>query len=142
IRDLIVTGSSDVCSSDLGHGSLPGFPFLIHCRLCPDWSSMAVRRMMSPCESPDLTTASRSFREPVCTVCFSKLPLVSSQTKEWRSEEHTSELQSRSDLVCRLLLEKKKTHHSIMTAQQPTTTGPMKSPPSLQMQDIYGLATM
>src|SRR5438874_9705677 len=35
-----------------------------------------------------------------------------------RSEEHTSELQSRRDLVCRLLLEKKKTnnvmnrHHS------------------------------
>src|SRR5206468_11882829 len=29
-------------------------------------------------------------------------------TKHLRSEEHTSELQSRSDLVCRLLLEKKK----------------------------------
>src|SRR2546421_1374383 len=29
-----------------------------------------------------------------------------------RSEEHTSELQSRSDLVCRLLLEKKKKHTS------------------------------
>src|SRR2546421_2674133 len=28
-----------------------------------------------------------------------------------RSEEHTSELQSRSDLVCRLLLEKKKIQH-------------------------------
>src|SRR5256712_3088657 len=28
-----------------------------------------------------------------------------------RSEEHTSELQSRSDLVCRLLLEKKKNTH-------------------------------
>src|SRR5206468_4844487 len=28
-----------------------------------------------------------------------------------RSEEHTSELQSRSDLVCRLLLEKKKENH-------------------------------
>src|SRR2546430_10826258 len=27
-----------------------------------------------------------------------------------RSEEHTSELQSQSNLVCRLLLEKKKTH--------------------------------
>src|SRR5260221_9132658 len=26
----------------------------------------------------------------------------------WRSEEHTSELQSHSDIVCRLLLEKKK----------------------------------
>src|SRR5437868_12759344 len=30
------------------------------------------------------------------------------QTKPARSEEHTSELQSRFDLVCRLLLEKKK----------------------------------
>src|SRR2546421_6006995 len=29
-----------------------------------------------------------------------------------RSEEHTSELQSRSDLVCRLLLEKKNRHTS------------------------------
>src|SRR5699024_12074754 len=28
-----------------------------------------------------------------------------------RSEEHTSELQSRFDLVCRLLLEKKNIHH-------------------------------
>src|SRR5438034_8109755 len=30
-----------------------------------------------------------------------------------RSEEHTSELQSHSDLVCRLLLEKKKKHNKI-----------------------------
>src|SRR5438034_4570922 len=29
-----------------------------------------------------------------------------------RSEEHTSELQSHSDLVCRLLLEKKKKKHT------------------------------
>src|SRR5688572_32668731 len=28
----------------------------------------------------------------------------------WRSEEHTSELQSQSNLVCHLLLEKKKSH--------------------------------
>src|SRR2546421_5921789 len=35
--------------------------------------------------------------------------IASGQTLEGsRSEEHTSELQSRSDLVCRLLLEKKK----------------------------------
>src|SRR5690349_21182203 len=32
-----------------------------------------------------------------------------------RSEEHTSELQSRRDLVCRLLLEKKKTTHYLLT---------------------------
>src|SRR2546428_6415266 len=33
-----------------------------------------------------------------------------------RSEEHTSELQSRSDLVCRLLLEKKKKTHDHVIA--------------------------
>src|SRR2546428_4080447 len=51
-----------------------------------------------------------------------------------RSEEHTSELQSRSDLVCRLLLEKKKktkqknhtlqhyTHRHIRTATKSMIT--------------------
>src|SRR5206468_12231171 len=34
------------------------------------------------------------------------LPVVGGRVRS-RSEEHTSELQSRSDLVCRLLLEKK-----------------------------------
>src|SRR5206468_11747726 len=34
--------------------------------------------------------------------------LLNRTLREHRSEEHTSELQSRSDLVCRLLLEKKK----------------------------------
>src|SRR5437588_7611405 len=33
----------------------------------------------------------------------------------WRSEEHTSELQSHSDLVCRLLLEKKKIEIKLYT---------------------------
>src|SRR5258707_4494368 len=35
-----------------------------------------------------------------------------SNTRETRSEEHTSELQSRQYLVCRLLLEKKKKEHN------------------------------
>src|SRR5258707_3345422 len=34
------------------------------------------------------------------------------QTEGFRSEEHTSELQSRQYLVCRLLLEKKKQDHA------------------------------
>src|SRR3712207_7269489 len=33
---------------------------------------------------------------------------IKTTAKAWRSEEHTSELQSRQYLVCRLLLEKKK----------------------------------
>src|SRR2546421_9657295 len=36
-----------------------------------------------------------------------------------RSEEHTSELQSRSDLVCRLLLEKKKNGSDLRVRHQP-----------------------
>src|SRR5437588_4242854 len=39
-----------------------------------------------------------------------------------RSEEHTSELQSHSDLVCRLLLEKKKKTQKNETKTNDTTT--------------------
>src|SRR5206468_8798268 len=41
-----------------------------------------------------------------------------------RSEEHTSELQSRSDLVCRLLLEKKKSKNTtqLLTHNNPLQT--------------------
>src|SRR2546427_2230873 len=39
-----------------------------------------------------------------------------------RSEEHTSELQSQSNLVCRLLLEKKKNKVQIQQQNQPERT--------------------
>src|SRR5438132_2371547 len=39
-----------------------------------------------------------------------------------RSEEHTSELQSHSDLVCRLLLEKKKKADPATTPRRETTS--------------------
>src|SRR2546430_6928808 len=38
-----------------------------------------------------------------------RIPGIAAQVPPARSEEHTSELQSQSNLVCRLLLEKKKT---------------------------------
>src|SRR2546430_8805675 len=38
-----------------------------------------------------------------------------------RSEEHTSELQSQSNLVCRLLLEKKKHNHNTILYPTPLT---------------------
>src|SRR3989454_8529489 len=45
---------------------------------------------------------------------FSDFPAIAAiagkSEKTWRSEEHTSELQSPCNLVCRLLLEKKKKH--------------------------------
>src|SRR5690606_40433481 len=41
------------------------------------------------------------------------VPLPGSLIDAVRSEEHTSELQSRENLVCRLLLEKKKKTHNV-----------------------------
>src|SRR2546427_9241914 len=41
----------------------------------------------------------------------SKLTVAATLRYDIRSEEHTSELQSQSNLVCRLLLEKKKKQH-------------------------------
>src|SRR2546430_12959300 len=40
-----------------------------------------------------------------------------------RSEEHTSELQSQSNLVCRLLLEKKNTHEGLFSSCLTFTNG-------------------
>src|SRR3712207_7698147 len=49
------------------------------------------------------------------SVSFDMLPPSVSQDDVERSEEHTSELQSRQYLVCRLLLEKKKNTITRMT---------------------------
>src|SRR5207237_2034912 len=60
----------------------------------------------------------------------------------WRSEEHTSELQSHLNLVCRLLLEKKKLvlvaarrarHVTAPTTASPTLT---VRPPALTMSSV------
>src|SRR3712207_7146848 len=61
----------------------------------------------------------RAFVAPPILLALAKHPLVdqydlSSLTSILRSEEHTSELQSRQYLVCRLLLEKKR--HTCDTA--------------------------
>src|SRR2546430_10834728 len=43
-------------------------------------------------------------------------PLQALKHDRYRSEEHTSELQSQSNLVCRLLLEKKKKENTVPAA--------------------------
>src|SRR2546425_6962543 len=53
-------------------------------------------------------------------------PVVSAPA--WRSEEHTSELQSLAYLVCRLLLEKKKNPHALLGLRDDRRQGP---PPTL-----------
>src|SRR2546430_13530112 len=48
---------------------------------------------------------------------------------QWRSEEHTSELQSQSNLVCRLLLEKKKMTSRPASLYTPDTSAGYPSHP-------------
>src|SRR5690606_39813090 len=70
------------------------------------------------CHVATLQSATRPLipkSNTVCILAFGKrnfshvnCSLVGSKPNETRSEEHTSELQSRENLVCRLLLEKKK----------------------------------
>src|SRR2546429_1335002 len=50
----------------------------------------------------------KAVLEPMCERGHGRIVSISSFVGQLRSEEHTSELQSRLHLVCRLLLEKKK----------------------------------
>src|SRR5688572_32394409 len=50
------------------------------------------------------------------------LPRLGIEAQERRSEEHTSELQSQSNLVCRLLLEKKKKNKKNKTNKHKSNT--------------------
>src|SRR2546430_13682261 len=66
-----------------------------------------------PKESQATELCQRMVREKVAGAFFAPLELTPvkdavNQVIVQRSEEHTSELQSQSNLVCRLLLEKKK----------------------------------
>src|SRR2546427_4698790 len=81
IRDLTVTGVQ-TCALPIS-----GFP---------DWPSVS---------SPNLEGGIMTLPWPSCSV---HAPSTGSISNSPRSEEHTSELQSQSNLVCRLLLEKKK----------------------------------
>src|SRR5207237_4751904 len=63
--------------------------------------------------------------------CGSSNSSVSSGCEVLRSEEHTSELQSHLNLVCRRLLEKKKgTTCSTKSSNWPSSPGPCSTKPS------------
>src|SRR5260370_29405196 len=68
-----------------------------------------------------------SFRHPRCPkvkICAAR-PWAS--PRKFRSEEHTSELQSHLNLVCRLLLEKKNSKRFRASAQSPASPCSMPS---------------
>src|SRR5439155_10327789 len=72
--------------------------------------SSAISPMRSRRSSPTARSSSPSARRCACSSVMSSAfcrRTSSSTSTTSRSEEHTSELQSRGHLVCRLLLEKK-----------------------------------
>src|SRR5687768_18279676 len=73
------------------------------------------RSVSARSEVPFNHSSATAFLAPLCLA-------ASNPEASLRSEEHTSELQSRLHLVCRLLLEKKKTktrrHHKQLSEQR------------------------
>src|SRR2546430_630764 len=70
-------------------------------------------------------------------------PAIKAYPNFCRSEEHTSELQSQSNLVCRLLLEKKK-HNSnfyydklVLTCVIPASSAPVLQTPKATSSTLY-----
>src|ERR1035437_9589916 len=83
------------------------------------------------------TTLFRSIVHKGQIICKLDENNVLPQVRQFRSEEHTSELQSRQYLVCRLLLEKKPEHWSCPTrcgrappADRPRTRTPRPRSPT------------
>src|SRR5205814_9486898 len=78
------------------------------------WPASPPRNPASdPClPNPPTPSASWSVGAPrICGSFAETVTSSESRWESWRSEEHTSELQSLRHLVCRLLLEKKKTNN-------------------------------
>src|SRR2546430_12452110 len=70
-------------------------------------SPLRARERVAPAPQPRCVQRPATVRERRAPELRIR-PSRSSETEGGRSEEHTSELQSQSNLVCRLLLEKKK----------------------------------
>src|SRR5205085_9326896 len=72
------------------------------------------RGIVEHTETLDTRRVMLTARMPLNEILIDFHDRIKSQTRGYRSEEHTSELQSQSNLVCRLLLEKKKTAKVIL----------------------------
>src|SRR5438105_11430239 len=73
-----------------------------------------------PISPPHRPARSRYYDCDQCPARAPRCPRRSSRAL--RSEEHTSELQSRVDLVCRLLLEKKKRTNALTDSENTSNT--------------------
>src|SRR2546427_7544493 len=87
------------------------FPYTTLFRSIRSASENSAATRFSTWALADWRTRLLTLRLPSGAAAFAPLPDgCSNPPAPRRSEEHTSELQSQSNLVCRLLLEKKKYH--------------------------------
>src|SRR5260221_7290894 len=84
------------------------FPYTTLFRSIGPSAGCSARSAAPTCSSSGTTKTDRRAHEASSVSFPSERPRRLRRTERLRSEEHTSELQSHSDLVCRLLLEKKK----------------------------------
>src|SRR5699024_12681313 len=86
------------------------FRSLIILVLCDSHSSNSDNKsfvfLASRSKRQTINMLTSSFLTNCITLCMPSRNNDFPELSSWRSEEHTSELQSRFDLVCRLLLEK------------------------------------
>src|SRR5688572_31460910 len=88
-----------------------------HTRFDCDWSSDVCSSDLSEREIPDGSLRKKHLH-CLTRKARSRLRDLLRVSSSVRSEEHTSELQSQSNLVCRLLLEKKKKTKNTSTIQK------------------------
>src|SRR5260221_8883232 len=86
------------------------------------------------------TTLFRSNSTANSSTCSTSPVAKACTTVVGRSEEHTSELQSHSDLVCRLLLEKKKKQTQTL-CNQPLTMSPISPNKAFIVNSLPGSGT-
>src|SRR5207248_11134923 len=98
--------------------STPSYALSLH-------DALPISRFRASTRKPRMPALPRRLRRPWHDTHWTHRPgvsrvgpdprhgLGSGPTRETRSEEHTSELQSPYDLVCRLLLEKKKKNNKM-----------------------------
>src|SRR5690606_41981664 len=106
----VMYSAADTAPPDMStlslHDALPISTLMVKAGKC---SSLCMSRYARP-----LSPGHRNYRRPGVETSMSSLkpnlPTTSTRTSQFnsRSEEHTSELQSREKHVCRLLLEKRK----------------------------------
>src|SRR2546427_10265531 len=104
-----MTMLSSSCLSTFGNGDLFVYTYIFFFLMI----RRPPRSTLFPYTTLFRSVAQSARRKPTAWWLKMGWPKLNHQAVGFRSEEHTSELQSQSNLVCRLLLEKKKQSNNV-----------------------------